>query len=80
MLNWHLAHWGYAFNDGKWMTPTITNMGFRMIPRGAFRMRLATAVHGGGKAGRWQAEADARTVAEWQPGGSATPTQASSAA
>src|SRR5262249_13050396 len=22
VLNWHLAHWGFAFNDGKLMTPT----------------------------------------------------------
>ena len=31
VLNWHLAKWGFALNDGKWMTPTIAGMGFRMI-------------------------------------------------
>ena len=68
VLNWHLAKWGYALNDGKWMTPTIREMGFRMIARGEFRRRLAAAAHGGGKAGRWRTEADSGTVAEWQPG------------
>ena len=33
VLNWHLAHWGFAFNDGKLMTPTCHDMGFRDIPR-----------------------------------------------
>lgn len=32
-LNWHLAHWGFAFNDGKLMTPTCHDMGFSEIPR-----------------------------------------------
>jgi leucyl/phenylalanyl-tRNA--protein transferase len=67
-LNWHLAHWGYALNDGKWMTPTIADMGFRMIARGEFRLRLAAAAHEGGKAGRWAVEADTKAIAEWQPG------------
>jgi leucyl/phenylalanyl-tRNA--protein transferase len=29
VLNWHLAHWGFAFNDGKLMTPTCRDMGFK---------------------------------------------------
>ena len=24
VLNWHLAHWGFAFNDGKLMTPDLS--------------------------------------------------------
>jgi leucyl/phenylalanyl-tRNA--protein transferase len=67
VLNWHLARWGYPFNDGKWMTPTIGGMGFRMIPRGEFRLRLATAAHESGKVGRWQTEADAKAIADWTP-------------
>jgi leucyl/phenylalanyl-tRNA---protein transferase len=77
-LNWHLAHWGYVLNDGKWQTPTIAGMGFRMIPRDVFRLRLAAAAHDGGKAGRWQVETDLKTVADWQPGGGA-PTRSSAA-
>ena len=34
VLNWHLARWGFAFNDGKVMTPTCRDMGFREIARG----------------------------------------------
>ena len=36
VLNWHLAQWGFAFNDGKVMTPTCHDMGFREIPRSDF--------------------------------------------
>ncbi|MGH6789957.1 MAG: leucyl/phenylalanyl-tRNA--protein transferase [Pseudolabrys sp.] len=67
VLNWHLARWGYAFNDGKIMTPTCHDMGFRDILRSEFlsRLRQAECLHG--KNGRWQTEADVATVAEWQP-------------
>jgi leucyl/phenylalanyl-tRNA--protein transferase len=69
VLNWHLAHWGYAFNDGKLMTPTCHDMGFKEIPRAEFLKRLAQALRLPGKSGRWQAEADTATVADWQPQG-----------
>ncbi len=68
VLNWHLAHWGYVLNDGKWPTPTILDMGFRMIPRGAFLRRLGEAAGEGGKPGRWAVEAGPETVANWHPG------------
>jgi leucyl/phenylalanyl-tRNA--protein transferase len=80
VLNWHLANWGYALNDGKWQTPTIANMGFRMIPRSEFRLRLAAATHDGGKAGRWQVETDLKTVADWQPGQATPPAARTTAA
>ncbi len=68
VLNWHLAHWGFAFNDGKVMTPTCHDMGFRDIPRGDF---LEAAGRGRtpkpAKSGRWQVEADVATVADWRP-------------
>jgi leucyl/phenylalanyl-tRNA---protein transferase len=67
VLNWHLAHWGYAFNDGKLMTPTCNDMGFADIPRSEFLIRLGQAERRPGKSGRWQVEADLATVAEWQP-------------
>jgi leucyl/phenylalanyl-tRNA--protein transferase len=66
VLNWHLAHWGYVLNDGKWVTPTLLDMGFRPVPRGEFLRRLAVATRDGGKAGRWQLETNAKTVAGWQ--------------
>ena len=67
VLNWHLARWDYAFNDGKLMTPTCQDMGFREIPRAEFLTRLAQAERRPGKSGRWQVEADLATIADWQP-------------
>ena len=49
VLNWHLAHWGFAFNDGKVMTPTCHDMGFRDISRADFLARLAAAERAPGK-------------------------------
>jgi len=68
VLNWHLARWGFAFNDGKLMTPTCRDMGFREISRSDYLDRLAHATRGRDKTGHWQAEADTATVADWQPG------------
>jgi leucyl/phenylalanyl-tRNA--protein transferase len=67
VLNWHLAHWGFAFNDGKLMTPTCRDMGFREIPRAQYLALLAEAQRSTPRAGRWQVEADAATVADWRP-------------
>lgn len=33
VLNWHLANWGYRYNDGKLIGPLWENMGFRDVPR-----------------------------------------------
>ncbi len=72
VLNWHLAHWGFAFNDGKLMTPTCHDMGFREIPRAEFLTRLRDAERAPGQPGRWQIEADVARVADWQPGAAQT--------
>jgi leucyl/phenylalanyl-tRNA--protein transferase len=69
VLNQHLADWGFVLNDGKWQTPTIQAMGFRDIPRAAFRARLdldrdMTAPL---KSGRWQVEANLSPVASACP-------------
>jgi leucyl/phenylalanyl-tRNA--protein transferase len=68
VLNWHLAQWGFAFNDGKLMTPTCKDMGFREIPRSDFLKRLALAAKQPDRKGGWQVDADMATVADWQPG------------
>ena len=65
VLNWHLSHWGFCVNDGKFPTPTIDSMGFKNIPRVEFRTVLATATAQPGKPGRWQTEADLAAVAAW---------------
>jgi len=69
VLNWHLAQWDYAFNDGKLMTPTCRDLGFRDVARADYLTRLAQAQRRSGKSDRWQAEADAATIADWQPRG-----------
>lgn len=66
-LNWHLARWGFRFNDGKLMTPTCHDMGFRDVPRGQFLGMLAHAEREPGKIGRWSTEADVTAIADWQP-------------
>jgi len=66
VLNWHLAHWGFRFNDGKLTGPLWQNMGFRNLPRRDFLARLAEAVRLPAKIGRWQVEADLATVSHWQ--------------
>ncbi|MBI2716866.1 MAG: leucyl/phenylalanyl-tRNA--protein transferase [Rhizobiales bacterium] len=67
VLNWHLDHWGFRYNDGKLIGPLWQNMGFREIPRRDFLARLAEAVRLPAKTGRWQVEADLDTVSHWQP-------------
>jgi leucyl/phenylalanyl-tRNA--protein transferase len=68
VFNWHLAQWGFAFNDGKIMTPTTKDMGFREIPRSDFLARLAKAAKQPDRRGRWQVEAEMAKIADWQPG------------
>lgn len=66
VLGWHLAKWGLAFDDSKWSSPTLLNMGYRMIPRREFLGRLEDATCGPIPAGRWHAEAEAADVAAWR--------------
>jgi len=66
-LNFHLARWGFAFNDGKVTSPTLRDMGFRDVPRSEYLERLSAAVLLPGRPGRWATEADAREVADWRP-------------
>ena len=70
VLNWHLAKWGYRFNDGKLTGPLLESAGFREIPRSDFLARLADAVRRPGRTGRWQMEADIASISQWQPGAS----------
>lgn len=72
VLNWHLAKWGYRLNDGKWATPTILKMGFRLTPRHEFLRILAEEARKPGKFGRWSVEADPNAVADWHSGGPQT--------
>ncbi|HEY5166487.1 MAG TPA: leucyl/phenylalanyl-tRNA--protein transferase [Pseudolabrys sp.] len=60
-LAWHLAKWGYKFNDGKLFGQTWRDMGYREIPRREFLGHLTMAVRAPGKSGRWQVQADLAT-------------------
>ena len=74
VLNWHLAKWGFLLNDNKWETPTVREMGFRMIPRAEFRRLLDRGTQEEGRFGRWQVETALNVVSVWQPR-EAPPTQ-----
>ena len=64
-LSWHLARWGYAFVDAK-VTSTWKEMGFREMSRDQYLSLLETVRDMPGRPGRWQAEADLATIANWQ--------------
>jgi leucyl/phenylalanyl-tRNA--protein transferase len=68
LLHWHLKHWGYVLCDARTPSPTVLDMGARVIPRATFLNCLAEHAYAGGKAGRWRTEADLKVVADWQPG------------
>jgi leucyl/phenylalanyl-tRNA---protein transferase len=68
MLNWHLAHWGFAMNNNKGPAPNVLEMGFHTVPRSEYLLRLAAAADEPDRIGRWQEETDLATVAAWQPG------------
>ena len=72
VLHWHLEKWGYLLSDARTPSPTMLDMGCRMIPRAAFIDCLAENAYAGGKAGRWKIEAGLKEVADWQPGGMAS--------
>lgn len=71
VLAWHLAKWGFALCDNKWLTPTTAQMGFEEVPRADYLRQLpalATAL----RPGRWEAEADSKVVAGWRPNAGGT--------
>ena len=67
VLNFHLARWGFHFDDGKLMTPNMQVAGFREIDRSDYLPRLEQAVRTPSKTGRWKVEADLPEVAAWNP-------------
>jgi leucyl/phenylalanyl-tRNA--protein transferase len=68
VFNYHLAKWGFALNDGKALTPTTRDQGFREIPRAEFRALLDRHGSMPSRVGRWTADGTVKEVAEWQPG------------
>ncbi len=65
VLVWHLARWGFAMCDNKKPTPTVLQMGFRNIPRPEYLQQLQTTPPHQVCNERWNVEADAKIVADW---------------
>lgn len=80
VLNWHLAHWGFVYNDNKTPNQNVTETGFRMIPRSEFLALLAEFGTAPDKTGRWEVETDVKTVAAWDPARGRMPAQHDAAA
>ena len=68
VLAWHLARWGFALADNKWLTSTTAQMGFHEMPRADYLRRLRVLSDDCVRPGRWEAEADTKTVADWRRG------------
>ena len=67
VLNRHLQHWGYAFNDGKDQTGHLQSMGFASIPRDDFTLFLDIHARAdAAKPGRWKVD-EQLEVAGWIP-------------
>lgn len=71
VLNWHLGRWGFRLNDGKGMTPTCRDMGFRLIPRSEFLRHLEETARRPDRKHRWQVETEPSEIAA-EPKRSAT--------
>jgi leucyl/phenylalanyl-tRNA--protein transferase len=69
VLNWHLAKWGFTLNDNKGPTRNTIEMGFEVMSRAEYQIRLAQAMQKPDRLGTWSAEADLQTVAQWEPSG-----------
>lgn len=66
VLNRHLQHWGFAFNDGKHWTQHLAAAGFRVVPKEHLEALLATYATPVDEPRRWVVDA-ALDCAEWEP-------------
>jgi leucyl/phenylalanyl-tRNA--protein transferase len=65
VLHCHLAHWGFALRDAKFMTGHLANFGFRPVEREAFEQALSEHAWKPGRVGRWRID-PTLDVAAWQ--------------
>jgi leucyl/phenylalanyl-tRNA--protein transferase len=56
ILHCHLDHWGFTLLDSKWLTPHLTSLGFRTVPREEFLTALEQDAHKPGRVGRWSVD------------------------
>lgn len=64
-LNTHLAHWGFALRDAKWMTDHLATLGFRLIGRAEFLRALREHAGRPGRVGRWMVD-ETLDVSAWR--------------
>jgi leucyl/phenylalanyl-tRNA--protein transferase len=55
-LNRHLAHWGFAVRDAKWLSDHLAGLGFRNIERPEFERILEEHAWKPGRIGRWSVD------------------------
>jgi leucyl/phenylalanyl-tRNA---protein transferase len=67
VLAWHLAKWGFTLMDNKWLTPATERAGFKDVPRQVYLAQLPERWDQPIHPGRWEAEADSKTVAAGPP-------------
>jgi leucyl/phenylalanyl-tRNA--protein transferase len=56
VLHQHLAHWGFGVRDAKWISPHLTSLGFRTVPRATFRRMLKEYAWRPSRLGRWKVD------------------------
>jgi leucyl/phenylalanyl-tRNA--protein transferase len=66
-LNRHLAEWGFALRDAKWLSEHLTGLGFRLISRAEFLAALEEHAWKPGRVGRWRVD-ESLDVAAWRTG------------
>ncbi len=65
-LNCHLASWGFALRDAKWLTGYHATSGFTNIDRSDFETLLGQHVCQAGRIGHWEVD-ETLDVAGWKP-------------
>ncbi len=65
VLNWHLAHWGYAMNDGKDWTPYLNAHGFRLLDNDDFLEIMRQHADGQAPNEHWKLDDDIQ-LQGWQ--------------
>jgi leucyl/phenylalanyl-tRNA--protein transferase len=54
VLQTHLAHWGFAMIDGKWVTPHLERLGFETLDRASVQNLLSRHACTRDRVGRWE--------------------------
>lgn len=63
-LHAHLAQWGFALRDGKWMTPHLATLGFHAVARSDYLAQLDRHAAVDRKPDRWRVD-ETFDIASW---------------